>query len=325
MDFSTAIPTFVITLREGVEAALVVGIVMAYLKKMKRSHLNIWVYGGIGGGLLISALVGILFNAIMQTFGSSNPQVSPIFEPLLEGTFSLVAIAMLSWMLVWMTQQGKVMKGQIEGTLGAVLNDERKAGWGILGLILFAILREGFEVVIFLAAKFQEGLIPAIGILAGLASAVAIAVALFKFGIKINIRYFFQVMGVLLLLIVSGLVISSLSHFDTAIHILSQADRKSESLCFFYEHFAKAADRSCVLGPMVWNATKVLPHEKFPGIILSSLFGYTDRLFLVQAIAYVVFLVSSSIIYFQSLSGTIFFTRSKSKPNLNQSDSSSLS
>lgn len=317
MDFSSAIPTFVITLREGVEAALVVGIVMAYLKKVKRSHLNAWVYWGIAGGLLISALVGILFNAIMQTIGSSNPQVSPIFEPLLEGTFSLVAIAMLSWMLIWMTQQGKVMKGQIEGTLGAVLDDEPKAGWGILGLILFAILREGFEVVIFLAAKFQEGLIPSIGILAGLATAVAIAISLFKFGIRINIRYFFQVMGVLLLLIVSGLVISSLSHFDTAIHILSQADRKSESLCFFYEHFAKASDRSCVLGPIVWNATKVLPHEKFPGIILSSLFGYTDRLFLVQAIAYIVFLFTSSIIYFQSLSGTIFFAKSNPKTDLN--------
>jgi high-affinity iron transporter len=322
MDFSSAIPTFVITLREGVEAALVVGIVMAYLKKVKRSHLNTWVYGGIGGGLLISALVGFLFNAIMQTFGSSNPQVSPVFEPLLEGTFSLVAIAMLSWMLIWMTQQGKVMKGQIEGSLGEVLSDERKAGWGILGLILFAILREGFEVVVFLAAKFQEGLIPAIGILAGLATAVAIAVALFKFGVRINIRYFFQVMGVLLLLIVSGLVISALSHFDTAIHILSQADRKSESLCFFYEHFAKSTDKSCVLGPMVWNATKVLPRDKFPGIILSSLFGYTDRLFLVQAIAYVVFLISSSILYFQSLSGTVFFA--KPKNGMNRSDSSTL-
>jgi high-affinity iron transporter len=315
MDFSPAIPTFAITLREGVEAALVVGIVMAYLKKVERSQLNTWVYAGIGGGLAISALVGFMFNAMMQTFGSSNPRVSPVVEPLLEGAFSLVAIAMLSWMLVWMTQQAKVMRGQIEGTLDEVLNHERGAGWGILGLILVAILREGFEVVVFLAAKFQEGFIPGIGVLTGLATAVAIAVALFKFGVRIDIRAFFQVMGVLLLLIVSGLVISSLSHFDSAIQILAQADLKSESLCFFSAHFAGSTDRSCILGPIVWNATKVLPHDKFPGIVLSSLFGYTDRLFLVQAIAYVVFLFFSSLIYFQSLSGTILFAKPNTKPN----------
>jgi len=301
MDLSMALPTYVITLREGVEAALVVGIVMAYLKKMKRPELRIWVWGGIAMGIVISAVVGMAFNGIMQNFSISNPEVSPVLEPLLEGVFSLAAIAMLSWMLVWMTQQGKAMKGQVEGSLHQALGRGHQAGWGILGLILFAILREGFEVILFIVAKFQEGVLPAAGAVGGIATAAVIGVALFKFGIKINVRIFFQVMGILLLLIVSGLVISALGSFDNAIRILAQADRKSESLCFFYEHFVK--ERSCVLGGMVWNLSKVLPDEKFPGLVLRSLLGYQDKLFLVQAIAYISFLTTAGLAYFNSLSG----------------------
>ncbi len=301
MDFSLTLPTFVITLREGVEAALVIGIVMAYLKRAKRSHLNKWVFAGIGVGLGISAIVGIIFNWFMQIVGTNNPELSAVFEPMLEGLFSVAAIAMLTWMLIWMTKQSRAMKGEIEGSLSNVLEkkNQKQAGLGIFGLILFAILREGFEVVLFISAKFQEGLMPAIGAFGGIAAASAIAIALFKFGIQINIRAFFKVMGFMLLAIVSGLVISALGHFDTALRILSQSDRKSESICFFYEHFAR--EHSCVLGNMVWNSSKVLPAEKFPGVILSSLFGYTDKLYLVQAIAYVIFFAIVGTIYYRSL------------------------
>lgn len=306
MDFSSAFPTFIITLREGVEAALVVGIVMAYLKKVKRTDLNIWVWGGILVGLVISGFVGVLFNALIQNFGSSNPEVSPVFEPLLEGIFSLAAIAMLSWMLVWMTQQGKAMKGQVEGTLNQALGQGQRAGWGILTLILVAVLREGFEVVLFIAAKFQEGAIPAAGAVGGLVTASIIGVALFKFGVQINIGSFFKVMGIFLLLIVSGLVISALGHFDSAIRILAQSE--SASLCLFYDHLAR--EKSCILGGLVWNLSAVMPDKKFPGIILHSLFGYKDRLFLVQAIAYLGFLTTAAIAYFNTLSGGTLFKKS---------------
>jgi len=303
MDFSLTLPTFVITLREGVEAALVVGIVMAYLKRAKRSHLNRWVFAGIGVGILISAIVGIIFNWFMQSVGTSNPSLSPIFEPLLEGIFSVAAIAMLTWMLIWMTKQSRAMKGEIEGSLANVLDKGKKAGIGIFGLILFAILREGFEIVLFISAKFQEGFMPAIGAISGIAAATLIAIALFKFGLQINIRAFFKIMGFMLLSIVSGLIISALGRFDTALQILSQSDRKSEAICFYYEHFAR--EHSCILGNMVWNSSKILPAEKFPGVILSSLFGYTDKLYLVQAIAYILFFAIVGTIYYRSLSNRL--------------------
>ncbi|MGC1394475.1 MAG: FTR1 family protein, partial [Coleofasciculaceae cyanobacterium] len=232
MDFSAALPTFVITLREGVEAALVVGIVLALLKKAKASHLNSWVYAGVGCGLVVSALLGAMFGAISKALSVSYPQYAAVIEPVMEGTFSVIAIIMLSWMLLWMTQQARFMKAQVEGAVTSVMKQGRNAGWGVFSLVFIAVLREGFETVLFIFAKFQEGIIPALGAFTGIAVSTGIGFALFKWGIKINIRRFFQVMGILLLLIVAGLVVSALGHFDSAVKTLSQMDRKSQDLCF---------------------------------------------------------------------------------------------
>jgi high-affinity iron transporter len=81
MDFSTALPTFVITLREGVEAALVVGIVLALLKKAKASHLNSWVYAGVGCGLVVSALLGAMFGVISKALDAAvDDSASTLYE-----------------------------------------------------------------------------------------------------------------------------------------------------------------------------------------------------------------------------------------------------
>lgn len=299
MDFTAALPTFVITLREGVEAALVVGIVLACLKKAKAGQLNPWVYAGVVVGLIASALVGVLFSWGIQALSTSYPQYSPVIEPLLEAVFGLLAIAMLSWMLIWMTQQAKHLKAEVEGAVTAAITQESRAGWGIFTLIFIAVLREGFETVLFIVAKFQQGLVPALGAIGGIAVAAGIGVLLFKWGVKINIRLFFQVMGVLLLLIVAGLVVSSLADFDETVNTLAQMNRQSEGLCFYYERFAKY--HSCILGPMVWNTTSVLPDDKFPGLVLKALFGYRAKLYLVQAVAYLVFMFTIGGLYFNSL------------------------
>lgn len=299
MDFSSALPTFVITLREGVEATLVVGIVLACLKKAKQSQLNIWVFAGVIAGILASALVGLLFSSIIQLVQAAYPQYAGVIEPLLEGVFGVVAIALLSWMLIWMTQQARFMKAQVEGVVTSALQENRGAAWAVFSLVFFAVLREGFETVVFIISNLQQGLVPALGAVAGLVTAVGIGVLLFKWGVKINIRQFFQLMGILLLLIVAGLVVSVLHNFDAAVAALASFNRQSESLCFYYERFTKV--HSCILGPMVWNTSKVLPDERFPGLILKALFGYRDNLYIVQAVSYTVFLLTVGGIYFKSL------------------------
>ncbi len=301
MNFTTALPTFVITLREGVEAALVVGIVLALLKQAKQSRLNSWVYAGVGVGIFVSALIGVLFSWVIQTLGAVNPQYTSVVKPMLEGVFSVLAIAMLSWMLIWMTKQARFMKAQVEGVLTETLTQNSNAGWGVFTLILVAVVREGFETVLFIAANFEQGLAPALGAIGGLVGAVGIGVLLFKVGVKINIRQFFQVMGVLLVLIVAGLVVSALKHFDDGVANLALSNPASESLCFYYQHFAPV--HSCILGPLVSNTSTILPDKQFPGVILKSLFGYRENLYLVQAIGYIVFLLTVGGIYFRSITG----------------------
>jgi len=106
-------------------------------------------------------------------------------------------------------------------------------------------------------------------------------------------------------------VVSTLGLFDSAVNILSQANRESAGMCFYYERFAKV--HSCILGPMLWNTSKVLPEEKFPGLLLSALFGYTDKLYVVQALSYFGFLITVGGIYFQSLGGRVFFPFKKTQ------------
>lgn len=312
MNFGAALPTFVITLREGVEAALIVGIVLAYLKRADRTELGRWVWAGVGGGLAASVVVGWLFRWFIGGLSTVNQKYAPVIEPLLEGVFSLLAIGMLSWMLVWMTRQARSLKGQVEGTIAGALQTDAGAGWAILSLVLFAVLREGFETVLFIASLPSQGLIPVLGAVLGVASSALLATLLFKWGVKIDLRLFFKSMGILLLLIVSGLVVSALGHFDTAIHILASLDRASEGICFYGERFVRNA--SCILGPKVWDGARFLPDDRFPGIVLGALFGYAERLYLVQVAGYAVFLVTVGSLYFKSLTGRSLFAEKARKP-----------
>jgi high-affinity iron transporter len=299
-DLSSALPTFVVTLREGVEAALVVGIVLAYLNRAGKSRLNSWVYGGVAGGLLASLLVGVLFVWLLLTVSSTNQTYAPVIKPLLVAGFSVAAIAMLSWMLVWMTRQAKAMKSEVEDAITSSLQGEAGVGWGIFGIVFFAVLREGFETVLFLSARYQQGWIPALGAIAGLLAAAGIGVLLFRFGVRFNLRRFFQVMGVFLLLIVAGLVVTALTKIDAGVTALSQIDPRYAGLCLSPP---ASATHSCLLGPLLWDARFILPERQFPGIILHTLFGYEDTLFLVQALGYVAFLSTVGTLYLQSLTG----------------------
>jgi high-affinity iron transporter len=297
VDFSSALPTFIITLREGVEAALVVGIVLACLNKAKQGYLKIWAYAAIAVGIAASGMIGVLLAQASQALAQSQNPYAATLELFLEAIFGVLAIGMLSWMLIWMTKQARFMKGQVEGAVDRAINTN--AGWGVFTLVFIAIVREGFEAVLFIVAKFQQGITPSLGAVAGVLLSAGIGALMFKWGVKINVRRFFQVMGIFLLLIVSGLVVSSIGKFDTAIATLAASDRQSADMCFFHERFTKV--HSCNLGGLVWNTSKVLPEDQFPGLLLNALFGYTDKLYLVPALAYVGFLLSIGGMYFRSL------------------------
>ncbi len=296
MDLTTAFPTFIITLREGFEAALVVGIVMACLQKAQQTQLYRWVYLGIFAGIIASVEIGILLADTAKGIENAGGIYSNVLKQILAGTFGLVAIAMLSWMLVWMTQQAKSLKGEVESAISEALN-QKNAGKAIFLVIFIAVLREGFETVLFILAKFpQQLLLPTIGAVAGLIVAAIMGYLLFALGIKINVRLFFQIMGIFLLLIVGGLVLSSLYHLDQSILLFSQISNAN---------WCNVNSESCLLGMKVWDGSTLLPDQQFPGIILKALFGYRQTLYLGQIIAYFAFLTIVGTLYFQSLTNIL--------------------
>lgn len=292
MDFAPAIPTFVITLREGVEAALVVGIVLACLTKANRSELNKWVYAGVAGGIAGSVLIGIFLSVTLRQVQYAMPALQGLIKPCLGVLFGSVAIVMLSWMLIWMTQQAKSLKSNVEGSLRDALADSEGASVSIFSLVCIAVLREGFETVLFLFGSLQQSAAGVLGAIAGLTGAFAIGVALFKFGVKINLKRFFQVMGIFLLLIVAGLVVSVFKNLD-AVFVAVTTLKPDLDLCI--------STQSCILGPQLWDASAVLPDKQFPGILFKTMFGYRDHFYLLQLVAYLTFLIGVGGRYFRSL------------------------
>ncbi|MDJ0659796.1 MAG: FTR1 family protein [Crocosphaera sp.] len=296
MDFSAALPTFVVTLREGFEASLVVGIVLACLQKVEQTQLNRWVYQGIGGGIVASILVGLLLGGILQGVNAYQSPYTPVIKECLATLFGIIAVMMLSWMLIWMTQQGKHLKTEVEQSIQSTLMEKNGSGKGIFLLVFIAVLREGFETVLFIIAKFENSWkIPSVGATLGLTTAAILGFLLFRLGVKINIRLFFKVMGIFLLLVVGGLVLGVLKHLNLVVMFLAQLDPSFSQWCFL-------TGDSCILGPLVWDGSIILPDKTFPGIILKSLFGYRQTLYLGQIVVYLLFLLSVGTLYFRSLS-----------------------
>ncbi len=295
MDLSAALPTYVVTLREGFEASLVVGIVLACLNKVGQNQLNRWVYQGIGGGIVASVLVGLLLAGILQGVTSYQSPYTPIIKECLATLFGIIAVAMLSWMLIWMTQQGKNLKGEVEQGIAAALKGNNGAGKGVFLLVFIAVLREGFETVLFIVAKFENSWkIPSIGAVLGLTTAAILGFLFFQLGVKINIRLFFKIMGIFLLLVVGGLVLGVLKHLNLAVILLGQVEPSFSQLCFL-------SGDSCILGSLIWDGSEILPDKTFPGIILKSLFGYRQTLYLGQIVVYLLFLFTVGTLYFRSL------------------------
>lgn len=281
MDLTAAFPTFIVTLREGFEAALVVGIIMAALAKAQQQKLYAWVYAGIATGIGGSLLVGIILAKTVGNLTTINSVYAPLFKQVLATSFGLVAIAMLSWMLLWMNAQAKSLKGEIESSINSALAGAN-AGRAVFLLVAIAVLREGFETVLFILAKFQQDwALPTVGAFIGLSLAAILGWLLFAVGVKLDLRLFFQVMTTLLLLIVGGLVLSCLFHLDRSIFLWSELSGRDWCL---------AAGGSCILGQQVWDGSQILSDRTFPGIILKALFGYRQTLYLLQVLTYGSFL-----------------------------------
>jgi len=198
------LPTFVIGLREGLEAALIVGIVAAFLKAQKRTDALRWMWVGVGAAVTICAVGGIALELASQ----SLPQKE---QEGLETIIGAVAVVAVTWMVLWMRRHAHDLKRTLTSSAGAALASG--SALALVGMAFFAVIREGFETAVFLIAAFDASTSPAAagtGAVLGVAVACAIGYGIYRGGVRINLSRFFRATGVVLVLVAAGLVASSL-------------------------------------------------------------------------------------------------------------------
>ncbi len=198
------LPTFVIGLREGLEAALIVGIVAAFLRQRGRRDLLRWVFVGVGASVLLCLAVGVLLRVLSQNLPQRQQEG-------LETIIGAVAVGMVTYMVVWMRRHSRDLKGQLEGAAAGAL--AAGSGWALVAMAFLAVLREGFETVVFLLAAFNEsdsGASAGVGALLGVLLAVVLGYGIYRGGVRINLSKFFRATGVVLVLVAAGLVVNAL-------------------------------------------------------------------------------------------------------------------
>ncbi|HTA35596.1 MAG TPA: iron uptake transporter permease EfeU [Solirubrobacteraceae bacterium] len=194
------IPTYVIGFREGLEAALIVSIVAAFLRRQGQRQALRYVWLGVGVAVALCTAVGVA----LQLLDEQLPQAQ---QERLETVIGVCAVAIVTLMIVWMRRHAAGMRGELERHAAAALATGSVAG--LVAMAFFAVLREGLETAVFLLAAFQassNALSAGVGALLGILSAVVVGAGLYRGGIKVNLARFFKVTAVFLVLIAAGLL-----------------------------------------------------------------------------------------------------------------------
>jgi high-affinity iron transporter len=197
------IPTFVITLREGVEASLIIGIIAAFLVKEGRRDAMRQMWMGIGIAVVLCIGVAVL----LEVVGQQLPQKQ---QEGLETVVGLIAVSAVTYMIVWMRRHARGIKAQLEGEAASAL--ATGSTLALVGMAFLAVLREGFETSVFLLAAFQDSTdttAAGAGAILGLVAAIAIGLGLYRGGVRINLTRFFRITGLVLVFVAAGLLASA--------------------------------------------------------------------------------------------------------------------
>ena len=184
-----------IGLREGLEATMIVIILAAYLKKTGRSHERPWLWGGVAAALAITVVSFLVLQFGTKTLTTQG-------QELIGGIASLVTVAMITWMLLWMSSTGKNMADELKGKLDAAIGPK-----AVFLVALLAVGREGIETILLVFDSItSDNVTPFIGLGIGVAIAVVLGVLMYRGAITINLRMFFKVVGILLVVVAAGIL-----------------------------------------------------------------------------------------------------------------------
>jgi high-affinity iron transporter len=266
------LPTYLLSLREGLEAALIIGIVLGAVSKIRRTDLtpSVWF------GTLSAVGVSILTALILTGFGMSLEDKA---EKIFEGITMLLAAGILTWMIFWMGKQARFLKSELEDGVNKAAASQGKRA--VFMLAFMAVVREGVELAIFVTAAFfagdpGQGISNTIQILAGtilgLGTSALLGYTIFATALRLDLRKFFQVTGILLILFAAGLVAHGVHEFN-----------EIGWIPVIVEH--------------VWDVNMILDENSVGGQLLQTLFGYNGNPSLTEMIAYFSYIIVTFIFW----------------------------
>lgn len=269
-----SVASFLITLRETIEAALIIGIILTYVIKVKQNRLKRDIWIGTALGIVLSIGLGFLFSFVLGSFED--------YENIIEGFSMMFAAVLLTWMIIWMNETSKDYQKKLESRIDVSIKNEQRLG--LISLAFISVLREGIETVIFLAGvdAVEEAPIDILWSgLIGILVALIITVILFMSSKRINLKLFFGVTSIFLVLFAAGM--------------LSHGFHELQELGWF-------GGEDGFLQTIIWDTSSILNDKTSEvGKFLRTLFGYQDQPTWLETISYLG--------YYLSLIGLFFLVK----------------
>jgi len=258
--------SLLITLREGLEAALIIGIILGYLSKVDQKQLYKHIFIGTGLGVLASIFAAVMFNIFAGGFEGKAEQI-------FEGIVLLVAVLILTTMILWMNKQSKNLGSDIRVKIDAAIGKSQI--WGLISLAFISVFREGIEIVLFMNAAVVNSSAEnsLIGGVLGLIIALTVAWIIFKTTATLNLKKFFQLTGAFIIFIAAGMLAGSIHEFEEA-----------GIFPIIIEH--------------VWDINNFLDEKGTVGSFLKAIFGYNGNPSIVEVLAYFTYLAVTVKLFF---------------------------
>ena len=259
------IASLVLSLREGLEAALIIGIVLGALRRTGRSDLNRPLWVGVISASIISLGIALVLRSIDKDLEGTSEQI-------FEGVTLFLAAVILTWMIFWMRHQSWKMKSELETKVNQAIT--RRGAGALFFLAFISVLREGIELALYLTASSltSTGIQTVLGTALGLLSAGLLGYLIYTTALHLNVQRFFQVTSLILILFAAGLIAQSVAEFNEAGII------------------------PAVISP-IWNLNFLLDEHSLLGTIVSTLFGYHGSPSLTEALGYSIYMLAALFVF----------------------------
>jgi high-affinity iron transporter len=247
-----------IGLREGLEASLIVGILIAYVVKVDRRDVIARIWAGVVAAILVSVALGFALTVFAEAMG-------PAAEPVIAGTASILAAAMVTWMIFWMAKTARSIKGELESEVATSLS---KGAWAVVGIAFLAVVREGAETTLFVWAAAQNAdatIRPLAGAIVGILIAAALGYLIYRGSLKFNLSAFFLWSGVFLIIIAASMLVGGIGDLQNEAGILP------------------------FLTGTAYDFSNVIPEDSVLFIVLRGIFGFHNTMTWLQLLVWVAF------------------------------------